>query len=347
MSAFKGTLSALDACRTIAVALAMKGIGFEELPAGDGGKGTLVGLYKAKGGREFKIKSRDPMGEPVEADVLQFRDRSLFVECASVCSLPADRRNAMKSTTRGLGELLILIRRCFSDPVLRVTIGIGDTSTSDGGSGMLQALGYQMPGSYGDGASLANIRSITPPTENLISGMELTAWCDVKNPLVGPLGSARTFAPQKGASPEEVEKLEAGMENWGKLLGVGDKPHGGSGGGLGSAFLGPLGAKVVPGAQAFLEAIEFSTLITLHSHVFTGEGKTDAQTLQGKLVGEIVSQLKAGPAKAVVFSGQIDDAGQKLLHDAHVTGFSVGQTPSAEAALRHAVENYIVNLNRN
>ncbi len=340
-------MSAVDATRMAAVTLAMNGVTSEELPSGDGGRGTLMGLYKAKGGRVYKIKTRDPMGETVQAEVLQLPDRSIFLECASVCSLPADRRNVMKSTTRGLGELLILLRQCFADEKLRVTVGIGDTSTCDGGSGMLHALGFKMPGGWGDGASLAKIQSFAPPDSNLIEGMELTAWCDVLNPLNGPLGAARVFAPQKGADADQVTQLETGLAHWGKLIGISDQPHGGAGGGLGAAFIGPLKARVLPGASAFLEAIEFSKLVTYHSHVFTGEGKTDEQTLQGKLVGEIVTALKGNATKAVVFSGQIDEAGQRLLNEAHVAGFSIGQIPSAEVALQRAIENYLINLKRN
>jgi len=341
MSAFKGTLTAERASRIIAEGLGHAGTPFEELAAGDGGRGTMAGLARACGGKIYRLKARNPLDEPIEVEVLQLPDRSIFLECASVCSLPAERRDVMRASTRGLGELLSRIRNCFSDEKLKVTVGIGDTSTSDGGSGMLQALGFRMPGTTGDGDSLLEIKSFERTEKDFLRGMELTVWCDVKNPLVGPHGSARIFAPQKGASPEQVKKLEAGMEHWSQLLGVGTEVHTGSGGGLGAAFLGALKVKLLPGAKSFLEAIDFSKRISFHSHVFTGEGKTDSQTLQGKVVGEIVSRLKDTPTKAVVFSGEIDEPGRQLLGQSGALGFSIGREPSAEVALHRMLKAYL------
>ena len=325
----------------MAQVLALNGIPYAELPSGDGGKGTLFGLWKACGGRVYTFKSRNPLDEPNQSEVLQLPDRSIFFESASVCGLPAERLSPMRASSRGLGELLTRIRRAFPDEKLRVVVGIGDTSTNDGGSGMLQALGYKIPGGEGNGKTLSSILSLTPPEKDLLLGIELSIWCDVQNSLTGAQGAARVFAPQKGASKEEVVELEAGFSHWKSLLAIKDDLHTGAGGGLAAAFRGALNAPLVAGATTFLKAVSFSARIPFHSHVFTGEGKTDSQTLKGKLVGEIVNQVSLEPVQAVIFSGQVEEAAKTALHGLGAQTIAVGKEPSAEIALARGVEKYL------
>ncbi len=341
MGSFKGTLTSAQACQTVAKVLAKNGIPYAELPAGDGGKGTLFGLWKAIGGKVYSFKSRNALDEPNQSEVLQLPARTIFFESASVCSLPEDRLSPMTASSRGVGELLTRIRNSFPDKPLKVIVGIGDTATNDGGSGMLQALGFRILGGTGNGETLSKITSLSPPDRSLIEGIELTAWCDVQNPLTGPNGSAAVFAPQKGANSDEVAELELGFAHWKKILKINDDVHTGAGGGIAAALFGALNAQLVPGASTFLKAVGFSARLPFHSHVFTGEGKTDAQTQRGKLVGEIVSQVSQHPIQAVVLSGQFEDEAKETLCRWGAVALTVGKEPSPEAALERAVERYL------
>lgn len=259
------------------------------LPLADGGEGTAEVLTQAMGGRLEEAVVSDPLGRPVTARYGIAGDTAI-IEAAQACGLqrltPAER-NPLRTHSRGLGELLLAARE---QGCRRFLVGLGGSATCDGGAGLLAVPGIR----------------------EALEGTEITVLCDVDNPFTGPTGAARVFAPQKGASPEEVEILEARMvqlaahilENTG--VDVRTLPGAGAAGGLGGALAAYFGARLQPGIEAVLDAVGFDRLAAGARLVITGEGKSDRQTLSGKAPFGVLRRSSAVPV--ALLSGRIEDA---------------------------------------
>ncbi len=219
----------------MALAAGMRGAGLEadELPVADGGEGTAEVFAAALGGEWRAAPASDPLGRTVEARYLVLEDGSAVVEAAEAVGLrrlAPGELDPLAASSRGLGELLAAIAGDASGPIL---VGLGDTATVDGGAGLLEVVG-----------------------ETLV-GREVQVLCDVRNPLLGERGAARAFGPQKGASPEQVEVLEARLAAMDELQPYAELPGAGAAGGLGAA-LASLGGRLASGAAVVLERIDFA-----------------------------------------------------------------------------------------
>lgn len=216
--------------------------------------------------------------------------RTAIIEIAEVCGLQLlkpEERNPMKTTTKGVGELLIEAR---NQGCSKFIIGLGGSATCDGGEGMMEV----------------------PSVREIMRGAEVTILCDVDNPFTGPNGAARVFAPQKGASPEEVELLEAKLQkianNILKETGIDVTkiPGAGAAGGLGGAFMAYFKASTKRGIDAVLEALHFDGAIKDANLIITGEGKSDSQTLAGKAAYGVLK--RSGNVPVALLSGRIENA---------------------------------------
>jgi glycerate 2-kinase len=311
---FKGSLAAAEVAAAVAAGLAAGGFfgEVEALPIADGGDGTVAAAVSA-GFRRIEIGVRGPVGKNVTASYA-LRDDTAVIEAAQACGLtllPADALAPLTATSRGVGELILTARRMGAK---RIVLGIGGVATTDGGAGLLQALGARLLDAEGrelppGGAALSRLETLDLTRMRDLSGVEILLASDVDNPLLGPSGAAAVYGPQKGASPDDVALLEAGLRRWADIAeaAVGlpeparDAPGAGAAGGIGFAALLLLGARMRPGIELLLELASFGARVDGARLVITGEGSLDRQTLHGKApVGVARAAAAYDPAVPVV-----------------------------------------------
>jgi glycerate 2-kinase len=310
---FKGSLAAAEVAARVAAGLADGGFAgdVEILPVADGGDGTVTAAVSA-GFRRVELGVRGPVGKSVTASYA-LRDDTAVIEAAQACGLtllPPGSLAPLTATSRGVGELILTARRMGAK---RIVLGVGGVATTDGGAGLLQALGARLTDVKGrelppGGAALARLDTLDLASLRDLSGVEFLLASDVDNPLLGPSGAAAVYAPQKGASPSEVELLEAGLRQWADIAEaavgaapVRDAAGAGAAGGLGFAALLFLGARMRPGIELLLELASFGSRLDGARLVITGEGSLDAQTLHGKApVGVARAAAAHDPAVPVV-----------------------------------------------
>jgi glycerate kinase len=311
---FKGSLAAAEVADRVVAGLVAGGFAGEivSLPVADGGDGTVAAAVSA-GFRRIELGVRGPVGKNVTASYA-LHDGTAVIEAAQACGLsllPAGALAPLTATSRGVGELILTACRMGAK---RVVLGVGGVATTDGGAGLVQALGGRLTDAKGrelppGGAALARLATLDLARLRDLSGVEFLLASDVDNPLLGPLGAAEVYAPQKGASPAEVELLEAGLRRWADVteaavsgsLPVRDAPGAGAAGGIGFAALLFLGARMRPGIELLLELASFGSRLDGARLVITGEGSLDAQTLHGKApVGVARAAAAHDPAIPVV-----------------------------------------------
>jgi glycerate kinase len=333
---FKGTLSAREAAIAIGRGLAAGGI--EELrllPLADGGEGTMEAVVEARGGRILAAPATDPLGRRVDAAFgLLEGGREAVVEQAQASGLwrvTDDERDALGATSHGTGEL---IAAALDSGARRVLVTVGGSATSDGGRGALEALGGHFT------SRSADLREL----QRRLRGVRIAVACDVRNPLTGPDGAARTFAPQKGASAQQVEQIEKRMRVWARLArqttgrDPAMEPMAGAGGGLAGGLWAFAGAELRSGAALVLEAVGFEDRMRDAFAVVTGEGRLDTQTLAGKTVFEVATRArKAGvPCYAVVGRDDLDAFEHRLINVEVEAGTRRGDREASVAELERA-----------
>ena len=303
---FKGSLSAIDVTARVAAGLALAGFGGEvvPVPVADGGDGTVDAAVSA-GYHRVDIEVGGPVGAPVIAS-FALLDGTAVIEAAQACGLtllPPGELAPLTATSRGVGELILAAERMGAK---QIVLGVGGVATTDGGAGLVQALGARLADDAGlglppGGAALGRLASLDLSRLRDLPGVEFWLASDVDNPLLGESGAAAVYGPQKGASDDDVRVLEAGLARWADLaeaavaigpVGVGagrpsprrvaDQPGAGAAGGLGFAALLFLGARMRPGIELLLELASFGERLDGARLVITGEGSLDAQTLRGK-----------------------------------------------------------------
>jgi glycerate kinase len=308
---FKGSLSATDV--TIRVAAGLAAAGFEGeiagVPVADGGDGTVDAAVSA-GYRRVDEEVPGPVGDVVTAS-FALLDGSAVIEAAQACGLtllPFGEFAPLTATSRGVGRLILAASRLGAK---QIVLGVGGVATTDGGAGLVRALGARLLDDDGrdlpdGGAALNGLAELDLSGLRDLSGVEFWLASDVDNPLLGAHGAASVYGPQKGASGDDVRLLEAGLARWADVAeaaaavrrgGFGgqhgplgppkrfltaDEPGAGAAGGLGFAALLFLGARMRPGIELLLELASFGERLDGARLVITGEGSLDAQTLHGK-----------------------------------------------------------------
>lgn len=269
-------------------------------PMADGGEGTLAAVAAALGDAAVRrsVAAHDALGRPISADYLLLDDgRTAFIEMAAASGLaqiPVVERTpgtARLASTRGTGEL---VRSALDAGVSRVILGLGGSATTDGGSGMLAALGARFLDLAGGelqpgGGALAELIVIdSVGLDPRLAGVEVVVASDVTNPLTGPAGAAATYGPQKGADPAAVADLDAALGIYGSAIeattgrAVAELPGAGAAGGTGAALLGFTNATLRPGIEVVAEMAGLAARLEDADLVLTGEGRADEQTLAGK-----------------------------------------------------------------
>jgi glycerate kinase len=310
---FKGSLSAADAAEAIArgIARVLPEADLVLRPVADGGEGTVAAAIVA-GYRPVTVRVSGPDGRPVEA-VIALRPDEAVVELATAAGLGLAPPDPMRATTRGVGELIAAV---LDRGVRRVVLGIGGSATTDGGAGMLQALGVRLLDDAGadvppGGGGLARLDRVDATgLDPRLAAVELLVASDVDNPLTGPSGAAPVFGPQKGASPEQVAQLDAALTRYADVLrrdlgvAVADVPGAGGAGGTAAAAL-AVGARLTSGAALVCDLVGLSEVLAGADLVITGEGALDAQTLRGKAPSEVARRAAAAGVPCLAVAGVV------------------------------------------
>jgi glycerate kinase len=329
---FGGALDSVDVAAAIAA-------GWSEVraddvlvrrPMADGGEGTLAAVADALGdaAERRSVTTTDALGRPIEAEwLLLDAGRGAFVEMAAASGLarlaPDERTpaSARLASTRGTGDL---VRAALDAGVERITIGLGGSATTDGGSGLLRALGVRLTGAGGadppdGGAALAGLASIDAAgLDPRLRDVAIVVASDVTNPLCGPRGAAATYGPQKGADPAAVEELDAALKAWGTAIEtatgrlVADLPGAGAAGGTTAGLLGFTGARVRPGVEVVAELVGLAEALEAADLVITGEGRADEQTLQGKTAMGVATLARPRATPVVLLCGGLGPRAEAL-----------------------------------
>ena len=314
-AAFKGTLGPRQVAEALATGVrrAVPGALVLECPVADGGNGLLDVVLPAGALRE-RLPVTGPIGESVSAELGWIDGETAIIESASACGLalvePEDR-DPMRTTTRGVGEL---IWTAADRGARTIVVGLGGTATVDGGTGAARGFGWtfenaageQLPDGGGSLLDLASFRS------GWGLGARVVALADVATPLLGPDGAAPVFGPQKGARPEEIPLLVAGLTRLAELWtqagrpGLGTQSMGGAAGGLGAGLAFFAKAELTRGADWVLERAGFDAALAKADLVITAEGVFDKTSLVGKAPGEVVRRAQVARKKVAVVAGRVE-----------------------------------------
>ena len=342
---FKGSLTAAEVVHHVGRGLQQRGVTHRGLPLADGGDGSVAAALEA-GFQPVEVHVVAAIGERHPA-VVAFDGTTAVVEVANTCglhTLPAGVLAPLRASSTGVGDAL---KAALELGASRIVLALGGSASTDGGAGMLAALGMVFrDGSGGvvqvDGGSLREIHSVDAGGLPDLSGIEIVIASDVQNPLTGPTGAAAVYGPQKGATREQVEFLDSALRHLvtcltdtypaaGRLAAAAGA---GAAGGLGFAGI-LLGGRVVSGADYFLDLLQFESHLHGCDLVITGEGRMDDQTLHGKLPAIVARRAVPVPVIAVVGRSDISERAVQAmgLSAVHAIADHTDGDPAADPAL--------------
>jgi glycerate kinase len=317
-NALKGSCSAAAAAAAMAGGLrrVLPAAELVQVPVADGGDGLIEVVVQALGAERVALEVTGPRSTPtVAAFAWLAHRRTAVIEMAQASGLALLReedRDAVAATTRGTGELLAA---ALDRGATTLIVGLGGSATNDGGIGMATALGYRFLDAAGapvaaSGGGLASLRRIDPSgADRRLERARVEAICDVDNPLTGPHGAARVFGPQKGATPPQVDLLDAGLENLAERIErdlgkrVRDLPGAGAAGGLGAGLVAFCDAALRPGAEVVLDLVELDRRLAGADLVLTAEGQIDGQTRFGKAPAAVAAHARRLGVTCVAVAG--------------------------------------------
>ncbi|MEO7447600.1 MAG: glycerate kinase [Humibacillus sp.] len=340
---FKGTLSAAEVAAALKTGLQASSSAIEVtiVPVADGGDGTVDAAVAAGFSRQ-SLTAAGPTGEPVDTSWAR-RDEQAVVELADVSGLsqlPGGRLVALTATSRGTGEV---IAAALDAGCRRVVVGIGGSASTDGGAGLLRALGVEILDASGQpiaegGAALAqaarlDLAGLHPSLTDPQNPARITVACDVDNPLTGEHGAAAVYGPQKGATPPQVADLDTALTHWADLVAATtgndrrDVPGAGAAGGVGFGLMALAGADARPGAELVFDLVGLVEAVNGADLVITGEGSLDEQTLRGKAPAAVAKAARDAGVPVVGVAGRctLDEQVWKQA------GFSAVHTTTDEA----------------
>lgn len=360
---FKGSLSSKEAAGAIEAGIrdVIPDAEVVKVPMADGGEGTVEAVIEAVGGEYRRARVKSPVMLDIEAAWgLIEGGQTAVIEMAAASGLPLippEKQNPLKTSTYGTGQLVTeaVKHRCS-----RIIIGMGGSATVDGGAGMAQALGYGLLDNAGNpinpgGGNLINIARISRPDDPDLEAVEVIAASDVTNLLLGPEGAAPVFGPQKGATPEMVVQLEAGLTHLAAIIkrdlgiDVTAVPGGGAAGGLGAGIVAFLNGKIVSGIDTIIELSGLEKKIKGATLVITGEGRIDYQTAFGKAPAGVARIAAEAGVQTLAVCG-IEGAGSGEIRKLGVRDIlslmTIAQNEeqakkNASVLLRTLIKNYI------
>lgn len=352
---FKGTLSSGQIARILKeeVLRVFPDASCSALPIADGGEGTVDAVLSACGGERVCATVEGPLGGSVRAAYGVLPDGRCVIELASASGITLvepDALDPLRASSTGFGEL---IHHALEHGAREVYLALGGSATNDGGMGAMRALGirfYDQQGSelLGRGEDLERLTRID--ASGLIPGARearFTVMCDVTNPLIVQMGATMVFGSQKGGSAESLTLLERGMVGYSRLIErecgmrVATMPGAGAAGGMGAAAAAFLSARLVSGVDSLMDLAHFDDLLAEADCCFSGEGRADAQSLDGKVLSGVARRCAAAGKPLYAIVGSVADGADALL-DLGVTAIvsCVEAGAPIEEALAHAEENY-------
>ncbi len=361
---FKGTLSSQKICDIISEKMAIHFPGCEtvSIPVADGGEGSVDCFLSALGGEKVYETVKNPYFEDMESFYGLIDDgNTAVVEMASCAGLPLveDRKDPTKTTTYGVGQLILA---AAAKGVKKIIVGLGGSSTNDGGCGAAAAIGIKFYNAAGEsfiptGGTTGDIVSIDfSGKDKALDGIEIVTMCDIDNPMYGPTGAAHIFAPQKGADPETVLFLDAGIKNLCEVIkkdkgaDLSELPGGGAAGAMGAGMVAFFDSRLQMGIQTVLDTVGFDSIISDADMIFTGEGKLDSQSLRGKVViGVATRAQKQSVPVTVIVGGAADDDIDEAYNIGVTSVFTINRLPqdfsvsryNSEANLGYTVDNML------
>ena len=330
------------------------------IPVADGGEGTVAAFLTAVGGVLFRVQVQGPYGDVVDSFYGMLPDGTAVIEMAAAAGLPlvGENKQVLKTTTYGVGELMLAAAR---KGCTRIILGLGGSATNDGGCGAAAALGIKFYDLDGKsfvplGESLQKIARIDASgLAEEVKRLPIITMCDINNPLCGERGAAAVFAPQKGASPELVRLLDAGLDHLAAIVrnDLGKEilavPGAGAAGGMGGGMLAFCNSALQPGIGTVLDTVNFDSLLQDADIVFTGEGCFDEQSLMGKVVCGVAKRAQRAGVPVICVAGSVACIPEQAYAAGLTAVFSINQKPLSfeEAAplskinLRQTMDNIL------
>lgn len=311
----------------------------------DGGEGSVEALLSVLPGNRNYVTVSGPYKEKIKAYYGMIGETAV-IEMAAAAGLPlvGTRLAAGATTTYGVGELIL---DALNQGAKKIILGLGGSATNDGGTGMAAALGVHFLDKNGErfvpvGDTLEQIDRIEMEELDMrLKNVQIVAMCDVSNPLCGAQGASAVFGPQKGATEEDVKRLDKGLLHLAEEIvkaggmDVLQLPGGGAAGGMGAGAVAFLGAELQSGIDVVLDTIHFEEMLEGCSLVITGEGKIDGQSVQGKVVSGVAKRAKEKDVPVLVVVGAIDE-GAEAVYDLGVSAiFSINQKPLPFEAIQN------------
>lgn len=347
---FKGTLSSGQICRIMdeRIKTHFPGSQTVSIPVADGGEGSVDAFVTAVGGIKEYVTVKNPYFEDMQSYYgLIDGGRTAVIEMASCAGLPLveDRKNPELTTTYGVGQLILAAAQ---RGVKKIIVGLGGSSTNDGGCGAAAAAGVRFYDKEGKefipaGGTTAEIARIDLSGRSaLLEQVEIITMCDIDNPMYGPIGASFIFGPQKGADKDMVLRLDAGIQNLGKVIAqttgtdISQVPGTGAAGAMGAGMIAFFGSRLQMGIETVLDTVRFDEIIGDADYILTGEGKLDSQSLRGKVVIGIANRAKKQEKPVIAVVGGAEDEEIGTAYDMGVTAvFPINRLPQDFAVSRH------------
>jgi len=354
---FKESLTSLEVASEIEAGLkrVWPDATYVKVPMADGGEGTVRSLVDATGGEIVQVEVSGPLGAKVLASYGLLGDgKTAVIEMAEASGLPLvprDQRDPMRASTYGTGEL---IADAIARGVDEIILGIGGSATNDGGAGLAQALGIRflnfggaLIGDRIAGGDLDQVQAVDMSAVNPgLASVRISVACDVTNPLCGEKGASRVYGPQKGATPEMVERLDKNLEHFARVIkrsigaDVADRPGAGAGGGIGAGLMAFTNAELKRGIELVVAATRLEDQMQGATLAVTGEGRVDFQTAFGKTPsGVAAAARKHGVPVVAIGGGLSEDANGVFAHGIDGLEAATANPMSLETALAHARRN--------
>lgn len=352
---FKESMTAKEVCEAMekGIRKVNDNIKCIHVPMADGGEGTMQSLVDATEGKIYKLKVVGPLGNEVEAEYGILGDKETAVlEMASASGIhlvPVEKRNPLITTTYGTGQL---IKACLDHGIKKLLIGIGGSSTNDGGAGVVQALGGKLLDKDGielgfGGGELGKLATIDLSNfDTRIKNIVVEAACDVNNVLCGDKGASNVFGPQKGATSEMIEILDSNLRHYADMIkeqlgkDILEVPGSGAAGGLGAGLMAFLNSTLKKGIEMVIEYAKLEEKVKSADMVWTGEGSIDFQTQYGKTPLGVATVAKKYDKPVIGFAGRIGKDIEVLYDNGIDSIFSIiKEVTTLEEALAKGKEN--------
>ncbi len=360
---FKGTMSSSEICAVMKKAVLDHYPDCEviSIPVADGGEGSVDAFLEALGGEKVYKEVTGPyFGEKVKGYYALLPGNIAVLEMAAAAALPmvGDRKDPSKTTTCGVGELLL---DAAGKGVSRIILGLGGSATNDAACGLASAVGVGFYNKKGEkfipvGGTLDEVERIDlSGIDPVLKSIPITTMCDIDNPFYGPEGAAAVYGPQKGADEKMVEELDGKMKKLAHVMerdcgvSVQSIPGSGAAGGMGGGMVAYFKSRLQMGIETVLDTVGFSDLIEGADYVYTGEGKIDGQSLRGKVVIGVARRAKKKGVKTIAFVGDIGDNIEGAYSEGVSAIFSINrvalpykeQRPRAKSDLYLTVDNLL------